>query len=193
MRRRLNHYGVVFKNAAVFAGWVAGLVTVVFGGSVVAGGVFLLHYHHHALAVGLFAAGAIVAVLEGSYRVWDRADKELQVTRGRLRELDTPEAKRAYIDEEISNARQIQDYIGSLSDEEYGARFRTIAADTSHWEDGVRAQLRKCFELGTDAVFDSDEGLLTAEDLQQSVLGAGSQIAYLRRRIERLEQILQAL
>src|SRR5215471_19427738 len=141
--RRLQHWGRVFAGAVVGLGLAASLVTVLVGGSVVTAAAFLLHTSHRTLAVAVVGAGAVLAVLEGSYRVWSATDRELQETRVRLRELDTPGAKRSYLDEMDAEARQMAEEIESLSDEDewYPLR-RTFDADVAHWENGVRAMLR---------------------------------------------------
>jgi hypothetical protein len=79
MRRRASYWKEVFKHAIRAAGWTAGIATVVFGGSIVTAGGFLLHYHHRTLAVIVLASGLLIATLEGSYRVWDATARRLAV------------------------------------------------------------------------------------------------------------------
>lgn len=192
MRRRLRHWTKVFKRAFVAAGWVAGLVTVALGGSVLAAGVYLLHERHRVFAVVVVAAGVLAAVLEGSYRVWDATEKELETTRARLRELDTDEAKRAYLNEQIARAERLRQRIEAVTDDDWRPEKmrRTYRADIIHWEDGVRADLRESFEGDLDILFDSEEGF--GVDMT-TVNSRESEIAYLERRITRLRQIEEAL
>jgi hypothetical protein len=193
VRRWFHYCGEVIKRAIVAARWVAGVVTVLVGGSILAAGGFLLHERHRVLAVVVVAVGVLVALLYGSFRVWDETDRELQATRARLRELDTAGAKRAYIDEMIDEATRFEEEIASLSDEDYRVRRRTIDLDIIHWENGVRATFRKSFEHGTDALFDSDEGLMTEDDYTSSVGSKADAVGYVVRRRKRLVEIREKL
>lgn len=193
--RRARHWGRVFASAFRLAGWAAGIATVIVGGSVLTAAGFLLRSHQRTLAVAVLAAGLIAFLLEGSYRVWDASDEELQRTKGRLRELDTVEAKRSYIDEMLEESETMQQAIASVPDEQWGARQGMVIADTIHWESGVRATLRKSFDSGTDVLFDSDEGLLTPEEFRESqvVRSKSTESAYLNRRSMRLTEIREKL
>ena len=164
-------------------------MTVVVGGSLVAAATFLLHYSRPALAVAVLAAGIVLAVLEGSFRVWDATDRQLQEARAGLRELDTVEAKRSHVDEMDAEARQLGETVESLSEEAFYPRRRTIDADIRYWEDGVRATLRKSFERGDAELFDSDEGVMTDHDRVQVRGSKGEALAYLARRRRRLAEI----
>ena len=182
----------MFKRAVVAAGWAAGIVTALVGGSVLAAGGFLLHERHRVLAVVVVATGVVTAVLEGSYRVWHDTEKDLQTTRARLRELDTDEAKRAYLTEEAERAERLKQRIEAVTDDAlwHGSLGRTYNADIIHWEGDVRAELRESFAGDVDILFDSEEGF-EFERLGPST--RESAIAYIERRITRLRQIEEGL
>src|SRR5436309_14369217 len=112
--RRIRHWKEVFKRAFIVAGWVAGVVTVIVGGSVLVGGSFLLHERHRVLAIAVFAGGVVVALLEGSYRVWDASEKQIQTAKARSGDRETAELKRAYLDVCIQEARSL---IGDIAAE----------------------------------------------------------------------------
>jgi hypothetical protein len=57
MSARLRYVWDVIKQAAPFAGWVAGLVTLLYGGTIIGGAAWLANTHHRTLAVALLAAG----------------------------------------------------------------------------------------------------------------------------------------
>jgi hypothetical protein len=189
--RRFRYWSEVFKRAIVAAGWVAGVVTLVIGGSVLAASGFLYHYHYRPVAVSVVAAGAIVALLEGSYRVWNDADKKLQATRARLRDLDTHEARRAYVEQQIARAGLLQRTIESVGDRWGGSR-RTFEQDIVHWENAVRATLRESFAPGSDLLFDSEDGFELGDRMHQNLEPEG-QLEYLKRRIARLREIAKDL
>src|SRR5215831_9695113 len=104
MFARLRYVGLVLRQALPFAGWVAGLVTLSIGGSIVGGAAWLAETHHRTLAVALLAGGVLLAFVEGSYRVWVGVTTSLAAAQARTSELDKPEAKRAYIDEQVDLA-----------------------------------------------------------------------------------------
>lgn len=190
--RRLRFWKEVFRSAFAVAGLVAGLVTVAVGGSVLAAGSFLLHERHRVWAIIVFAGGVLGAVLEGSYRVWNATEIQLQVARARLRELDTDEAKRAYLDEQIARAEGFQRRIEAVPEDEWLLRARTYDADVAHWENEVRADLREAFAGDLDILFDSDEGF--GPGPSGVVLGSREyKVHYLDRRITRLRQIKDQL
>lgn len=185
--RRIRFYGRVIGHAFRFSGWVAGIVTVAFGGSVAAAFGFLRHYHHHSWAVGVLGIGSVLAVLEGAHRVWSSTDDALQEAKGRLRELDDPGAKCAYLNEMASTAKRLQEEIEAIPDSEFWGKLTTVGEDIVHWENGVRAVLRESFGRGDSQFFDSEDGFTLGEDDDhQSKTGA---VSYLSRRITRLDEI----
>jgi len=134
-----------------------------------------------------------VGVLAAQFGAYCDVIAELATVRGRLRELNTAREKRAYIDEMLEESEAMQAAIASVPDEEWPMRQRTANMDTIHWENEVRATLRKWFGLETAALFDSDEGLITPEDSQYSMRSKGDESSYLMRRSKRLIEIRENL
>ena len=165
MLARLRYVREVLRHAAPFAGWVAGLVTLLYGGSIIAGAAWLANTHHRTLAVALLAAGVLLAFVEGSYRAWVSVNSRLAAAKARISELDVPEAKRAYLDEQVNRAlglrREFEEAV-ERSDEESGYPWQEsegvqdIVGDLDHWEDEVRADLKEAFSLETARLFSSD-------------------------------------
>jgi hypothetical protein len=189
MRRRFRHWQEVFKRAIRAAGWIAAIATLLFGGSVVTAGGFLLHYHHRILAIAVLAGGFLVVTLEGSYRVWDASDRELQRAKGRLHELDTVAAKKEYLEEAVCDLRVIRD---EASADEFQTRANwnphsiRLGADLIHLENEIRATLRRSFPGRADRTFDSDNS--GASDVVHNDW-RDAFIEYVDRRIERLKEI----
>jgi hypothetical protein len=186
MCRRFRHWKEVLKRAVRAAGWVANLVNLLVGTSVLGAGVFLLHERHRVFAVTVLAAGVLVALMEGSYLVWDATEKELQTARARLQLLDTKEDKRAYLDQQIAKAERLQRRIESIDSDQWARVRITILDDITHWESGVRADLRESFNNGADLQFDSDEGFGPSK--LRSLFPEGP-VEYLSVRIVRLREI----
>ena len=132
-------------------------------------------------------------VLAAQFGAYCDVKAELATVRGRLRELDTRKAKRAYIDEMLEESEAMQEAIASVPDEEWPMRFRTANMDTIHWENEVRATLRKWFGPETAVLFDSEEGLITPEHMQYSMRSKGAESSYLARRSKRLLEIREKL
>ena len=129
---------------------------------------------------------ALAGLTVAQFRTYQDARGQLASALARAGDLDTAEAKRAYLEGTIAEARKIRDEIA-----EFGAHWPTMQglnADVSHWEDVVRAELRRSFPAGTAIFFDSEQGFEIPDHLTtvQSQTGAA---AYLARRITRLEQI----
>jgi hypothetical protein len=89
----------------------------------------------------LIAIGVLAAQFGAHYDV--RA--ELATVRRRLRELDTAEAKRAYIDACIQEARDLIEEVSGLSPPDWYGNNGRILADLGYWESGVRAEIRKAW------------------------------------------------
>lgn len=187
MRRRLQYWKTLFLRAVFAAGWVAGVVTVLVGGSVLAAGSFLLHERHRVLAVVVFAGGVVAALLEGSYRVWDATELKLQATRGRLRELDTAEAKRAFLDQCIAEARDFIREIGAQGLQWFMQNNR-ILEDVAYWETGVRGEIRKTWGPKQAQRFDHHPET-DQPDTRSRQQGADEIREYMERRITRLAEL----
>jgi hypothetical protein len=162
-------------------------MTVLVGGSILAAGTFLLHERHRVLAVSVFAAGVVSALLEGSYRVWDAAEKQLQVAKARLGERDTAEVKRAFLGDCIQEARSFIKDIASQGADWYGENAR-ILEDISHWEAGVRAEIRKAWGPEQAQRFDRHTETETADRYRGSDPASVVQ-EYMERRITRLAEL----
>ena len=133
-----------------------------------------------------------VGVLAAQFGAYCDVKAELATVRGRLRELDTDEAKRAYLDEQIARAEGLQRRIKSAPEDRWFALRRTYGADITHWEDVVRADLRESFPGDLDILFDSDEGF--GPGPSGVVLGTPEyEVHYLERRLTRLRQIKEEL
>jgi hypothetical protein len=176
-----------YLKAVLRQGWVLPFVLVGVVGDV-------------ATVVGDFAVPrwvwyALIAfgVLAAQFGAYCDVIAELATVRGRLRELDTPAARRAYVDEMLEESEAMQEAIASVTDEEWPMRARTFNMDTVHWENEVRAELRKSFGSEIALLFDSEEGLVTPEDLQHTVRSKGAESSYLARRSKRLTEIRKSL
>jgi hypothetical protein len=139
MVARLHYLREVLRHAASFAGWVVGLVTLLIGGSIIGGAAWLANTHHRTLAVALVAVGVLLALIEGSYRVWVSVSTSLAAAKARIGELDMPEAKRAYIDEQVEQAlglrREFEEVVervdGDASDRRKARASRTSSVISS--------------------------------------------------------------
>jgi hypothetical protein len=195
MLPRLRYVREVLRQAASFAGWAVGLVTLLVGGSIVGGAAWLAETHHRTLAVALVAGGILLAFVEGSYRVWVGVTTTLATAQARTSELDLPDAKRAYLDEQVDLAlglrREFQDVVertGVTWQESEGVE--DIVGDLDHWEDEVRADLKESFSLETARLFSSDAVEPSSPDGDGSVyLSRANTLAYVDRRIARLREI----
>jgi len=196
---RLRYVREVLRQAASFAGWIAGLVTLLLGGSIIGGAAWLANTHHRTLAVGLIAGGVLLAFAEGSYRVWVGVSTSLATAQARSSELDLPDAKRAYLDEQVDRAlglrREFQD-VAARADGEARDRWqesegvKDLLGDLDHWEDEVRADLKEVFSLETARLFSSDAVEPPSPDGDGSVyLSRANSLAYVDRRIARLREI----
>ena len=160
MGGRLRYVGEVLRQAASFAGWIAGLVTLLLGGSIIGGAAWLANTHHRTLAVALIAAGILLAFAEGSYRVWVAVNTTLATAQAQISELDEPEAKRAYIDEQVDLAlglrRELESIVERAGEWQESEGVQDVIGDLDHWEDEVRADLKEAFSLETARLFSSD-------------------------------------
>ena len=199
MSARLRYVRDVLGHAAPFAGWLAGLVTLLYGGSIIAGAAWLANTHHRTLAVALLAGGILLAFVEGSYRVWVGVKSDLAAAKARMSELDMPEAKRAYIDEQVERALGLRgefEAVVERTDGEIGRRWQEsegvqdIVGDLDHWEDEVRAELKESFSLETARLFSSDAVEPPSPDGDGRVfLSRANSLAHVDRRIARLREI----
>lgn len=114
-------------------------------------------------------------ILAAQFKAYQDVMVELAATRARLRELDTPAAKRAYIDEQLERAQQLRGDIESIPEDikpeyPYGwqdvPRVTTIISDLDHWENSVRATLREWFSRDTALLFADDSGTYTTEQIE---------------------------
>lgn len=194
MLARLRYIREVLRQAASFAGWVVGLVTLLVGGSIVGGAAWLAETHHRTLAVALLAGGILVAFVEGSYRVWVGVTTNLATAQARISELDVPEAKRAYIDEQVERALGLRNELQAVVERTGAWResegVEDLLGDLDHWEDEVRAELKEAFSLETARVFSNDDVDPPAPDGDGSVsLSRANAVAHVDRRIARLREI----
>jgi len=199
MLARLRYVGEVLRHAASFAGWVAGLVTLLYGGSIIGGAAWLATTHHRTLAVALLAGGILIVFVEGSYRVWVSVTRHLTTAKARMTELDTPDAKRVYIDEQVDRARglrhEFEDVVehtdeGALSRWQESEVVQDIVGDLDHWEDEVRADLKEAFSLDMARLFSSDAVDPPSPDGDGTLsLSRANSLAYVDRRIARLHEI----
>ena len=195
MLARLRYVREVLRQAASFAGWVVGLVTLLVGGSIVGGAAWLAETNHRTLAVALVAGGILLAFVEGSYRVWVGVTRSLATAQARTSELDQPDAKRTYIDEQVDLAlglrREFEDVVehaGGTWEQSEG--IEDIVGDLDHWEDEVRADLKESFSLEAARLFSSDAVEPPSPDGDGSVyLSRANTLAYVDRRIARLREI----
>jgi len=193
MVARLRYVGEVLRHAAPFAGWVAGLVTLLYGGSIIGGAAWLANTHHRTLAVALLAGGVLLAFVEGSYRLWLSVSTSLTTAKTQISELDEPEAKRAYIDEQVDLAlglRRELEGVERTDEWQESEGVQDIIGDLDHWEDEVRADLKEAFSLETARLFSSDAVEPPSPDGDGSVyLSRANSLAYVDRRIARLREI----
>jgi hypothetical protein len=191
MFARLRYVGEVLGQALPFAGWVAGLVTLSIGGSIIGGAAWLAETHHRTLAVALLALGVLLAFVEGSYRVWVGA-------RAQTTELDSGDAKRAYLDEQVERALGLRSEFAALVEArrwQESEGLEDLVGDLDHWEDEVRADLKEAFSLETARLFSRDAGVEPpSPDGDGSLdLSRANCLAYVDRRIARLREIRTTL
>jgi hypothetical protein len=194
MLARLRYIREVLGQAVSFAGWVVGLITLLVGGSIVGGAAWLAETHHRTLAVALLAGGVLLAFVEGSYRVWVDVTTTLATAQARMSELDVPEAKRAYIDEQLDRAlglrRELQAVVERSEAWQETEGVEDLLGDLDHWEDEVRAELKEAFSLETARLFSSDDVEPPSPDGDGSVsLSRANSLAHVDRRIARLREI----
>ena len=194
MLARLRYVREVLRQAVSFAGWVVGLVTLLIGGSIVGGAAWLAETHHRTLAVALLAGGVLLAFVEGSYRVWVGLGTALATAQARMGELDVPEAKRAYIDEQVDQALGLRRELESVAERtdawQESEGVEDILGDLDHWEDEVRAELKEAFSLETARLFSSDDIEPPSPDGDGSVyLSRANSLAHVDRRVARLREI----
>jgi hypothetical protein len=137
---------------------------------------------------GVFALGVVVA----QFLAYADVSDDLAFAKARLRELNTDETRRAYLDEQLGRAKRLQERIEALSSSgrwDFQTR-RTCRDDIGHWESGVRADLRESFADGTDLLFDSNDGFIA---IGAHIGSAETDIEYLDWRIARLLQIKENL
>jgi hypothetical protein len=198
MGKRLIHLWNVVKHGATFAGWFAGIVTVIFGGSVLGGTVWLLKADHRTYATVLFFLGLLVIVVEGSYRVLAEMTEILNGYKARLVDLDTVEAKLAYVDEAIADALAFREAVQETVDvpgvegvgewpAEWFDENQHICDDIHHWETELRVAFRK-------NGFPHDSGRLLDSDARGKTdhpagLSRDAYLDYMARRLERLQEI----
>jgi hypothetical protein len=198
MVARLRYVREVLKQAVSFAGWVVGLVTLLVGGSIVGGAAWLAETHHRTLAVALLAGGILLAFVEGSYRVWANLTADLAASKARVSELDLPEAKRAYLDEQVDRAlglrSELQAVVERTNAWQEGEGVDDLLGDLDHWEDEVRAELKEAFSLETARLFSSDDVEPRSPDGDGSVfLSRANALAHVDRRVARLREIRETL
>jgi hypothetical protein len=155
-------------------------------------------------------------VLGAQFKAWQDVRAELATAKGKLRDLDTVEAKRAYLDEQTDRALGLRGEfeeipapapVPTTSEDlsDGGGVFwmyqwidtegvGTLIQDLVHWENGVRAELKEWFSNDTARLFDSDR------DLEPKGQGDGrvdvskaNCLAYLDRRLIRLREIRDGL
>jgi hypothetical protein len=132
-----------------------------------------------------------IGVLAAQFGAYCDVSGELATVRGRLRELDTVGAKRAYLTGKIEDGERLRERIAGVGDDHWALVSSTYIADINHWESGVRTDLRESFEGDQDLLFDSDEGFEFPSGI---VVGSRrADLAHLERRITRLRQIQEAL
>lgn len=186
--RRLSFYWAVLRSATSWIGWLAGIITVLIGGSLLAGVAFVWQGDHRALGVVLLTVGCVFAVLEGAYRVWSPVEAHLQLATGKL---DTVEGKRALLDEAISELDGLREEIArpefeSIKTWHHDGHATRLSTDIIHCETKIRNRLRTVFGHETSRRFDStDTGKVDAPEN----VSAPEAVAYLERRVARLEEI----
>lgn len=197
MAARLRYIGKVLRQALPFAGWVAGLVTLSIGGSIIGGAAWLANTHHRTLAVAVLALGVLLAFIEGSYRVWVGVSTRLAGAEAQMTELDSGEAKRAYLDEQVELALGLRSEFAAVGEAprwQESEGLEDLVGDLDHWEDEVRADLKEDFSLETARLFSSAGVEPRSPDGDGSLyLSRPNCLAYVDRRIARLREIRTAL
>ena len=142
----------------------------------------------------MLAVAALLATLEGAHRVWRPLEAGFQELKARLGELETPEAKRAYLDHASDELRAIKDEIDSeeFADaeawNEEGHQNR-LSLDLGHCENEIRAELRRVFGRDAARRFDSnDEGTSDYIPILRDQMSE-----YVERRLVRLGEIKDGL
>jgi hypothetical protein len=123
------------------------------------------------------------------YRAYADVASELWDARARLGELDSAEAKRAWLRREEGYASQLRDEIIPISNSDwYQARERLRYRDlVLHWEAGVGERLRRDFPSGSEKAFTrADDG--SVDEVSDNMFPLEF-AAYVERRRARLEGV----
>ena len=142
-----------------------------------------------AVVVGLFAF--LILLAEGSYRVWDATDVARATAEGRLDDLNSPQAKRTWIDDSLKQAQDFIEDMRDVGDEWWNHRYR-FHATLIHWEGDVRAQITKWWGFAEARRFDAhtekDE-----VDIFGGTDGFNEFRDYVERRMTRLRELRDEL
>jgi hypothetical protein len=128
-----------------------------------------------------------VGILAAQFGAYCDVKAELATVRARLRELNTAEEKRAYLDDCVQEARTLIEDVAAQGADWYGQNTR-INADLDHWETGVRAEIRKAWGHQQARRFDTHTA--TGEPDQFSHHDPADAVQeYIERRITRLAEL----
>lgn len=134
-------------------------------------------------------------ILAAQFRAYADVTVQLAAVRARLRELDSVEAKRSFIDEALVSSSQFRAELEQLQEKgptnntDFRFVWDRICTDVDHWESELRRDLRQSFPNRTDLFFDSEDGLLREGERPGDAQTSPRFIRYLERREERLRQI----
>jgi len=133
---------------------------------------------------------------EGAFRLWNDERSSRATAEARLRQLDTVEAKRAFIDQALDEAAVLRTDINQFligADNEpntdYDYEWDRICTDLVHWETEVRMTFQRDFPDRADRFFDSEDDLLEEGERAGQADTADQMLRYLERRETRLRQI----
>ena len=133
----------------------------------------------------LIAFGVVIA----QFRAYCDVSAELVTARARLGLVDTPAAKRAYLDDCIRGARAlIEDVTAHAQGADWYAQGARIFADLNNWETDVRAELGKAWGHEEVRRFDAHAQTDQADRFTRHDPPSAVQ-EYIERRIKRLEEL----
>ncbi len=132
----------------------------------------------------LIAVGLVVA----QFRAYCDVMRELASARARLAEIDSDEAKRAFIDRAIGEARAFIDEYAAMDSAQWWTEFPRRQGDLNHWETSLRSQIREIWDLERANRIDSHPET-GAIDVWRRPDPPDVLCAYIERRIVRLQEL----
>jgi len=124
----------------------------------------------------------VIGLVVAQFLAYVDTARELAVMRSLVKELDSPLARWAFLDDGLRELDRFREELrDDITSERAWKSDTRFLADFQHWEDGYRATLRKHFSSGTDRRFDGDDA---PDDFTRAAM-----VSYMDRLRGRLEEI----